>query len=215
MSEAVAEKQTALDVTGLPTTMLDSHSALWWGNALLLAIETAMFGILIAIYFSVLMQTEPFPPPRTERLPILYESYPNLTLPVIGLILLLVSLLPAIMLDRAARRRQAGMIKVLLPVTLLLNLVAIVIRYYEFDSLLFKWEDNAYGSITWMILGMHMFHLIVLACEDIFLLIWTYAKGVDDKHALDITVLGVYWYWVVGLWLLLFSVVYLVPRFTL
>jgi len=215
MSEAVAEKQTALDVTGLPTTMLDSHSALWWGNALLLAIETAMFGILIAIYFSVLMQTEPFPPPRTERLPILYESYPNLTLPVIGLILLLVSLLPAIMLDRAARRRQAGMIKVLLPVTLLLNLVVIVIRYYEFDSLLFKWEDNAYGSITWMILGMHMFHLIVLACEDIFLLIWTYAKGVDDKHALDITVLGVYWYWVVGLWLLLFSVVYLVPRFTL
>jgi len=58
MSEAIAENQTALDVSSLPATEFDAHSALWWGNALLLAIETAMFGILIAIYFSVLMQTE-------------------------------------------------------------------------------------------------------------------------------------------------------------
>src|SRR3954447_21598718 len=196
MSEATSRKPVTLDVSKLPTTLFDAHSALWWGNALLLAIETAMFGILIAIYFSVLMQTEPFPPPRTERLPILYESYPDLGLPIAGLIVLLVSLVPAIMLDLAARRRRAGMIKILLPITLTLNVVAIVIRYYEYDSLHFKWADNAYGSITWMILGMHMFHLIVLACEDIFLLAWTYVKGVDDKHILDITVLGVYWYWV-------------------
>ena len=60
-----------------------------------------------------------------------------------------------------------------------------------------------------------MLHLIVLACEDIFLLIWTYVKGVDDKHLLDLTVLGVYWYWVVGIWIVLFAIVYLVPRFTL
>jgi heme/copper-type cytochrome/quinol oxidase subunit 3 len=215
MSEARTAKNTALDVSKLPTTLFDAHSALWWGNALLLAIETAMFGILIAIYFSVMMQTDPFPPPRVERLPVLYQSYPNLTLPIIGLIVILVSMIPAVMLDKSARNRRVGMIKILLPITLTLNIVAIIIRYYEFDSLLFKWEDNAYGSITWMILGMHMFHLIVLACEDIFLLAWTYVKGVDDKHILDITVLGVYWYWVVGVWLVLFGIVYLVPRFTL
>lgn len=215
MSESRVAKNTALDVSKLPTTILDAHSALWWGNALLLAIETAMFGILIAIYFSVMMQTEPFPPPRVERLPVLYQSFPNLTLPIIGLTVILLSLIPAIMLDRSARNKQVSMIKVVLPITLTFNIVAIVIRYYEFDSLLFKWEDNAYGSITWMILGMHMFHLIVLACEDIFLLAWTYVKGVDDKHILDLTVLGVYWYWVVGVWLVLFGIVYLVPRFTL
>jgi len=215
MSESRTARNTALDVSKLPTTLLDGHSALWWGNALLLAIETAMFGILIAIYFSVMMQTEPFPPPRVERLPVLYQSFPNLTLPIIGLAVILVSMIPAIMLDKSARNKRVGMIKILLPITLTFNIVAIVVRYYEFDSLLFKWEDNAYGSITWMILGMHMFHLIVLACEDIFLLAWMYVKGVDDKHILDITVLGVYWYWVVGVWLVLFGIVYLVPRFTL
>jgi len=215
MSEAIAEDQTALDVSSRPATEFDAHSALWWGNALLLAIETAMFGILIAIYFSVVAESVPLTPPRTERLPILYESYPDLTLPIIGLAVLLVSLVPSILLDLAARRRYVGWIKVLMPITLLLNIAAIVIRYYEYDSLHFKWADNAYGSITWMILGMHMFHLFVLACEDGYLLAWTYIKGIDDKHALDITVLGVYWYWIVGMWVLLFGVVYIVPRFTL
>jgi cytochrome c oxidase subunit 3 len=215
MSEARTAKNVVLDVSKLPTTLFDAHSALWWGNALLLAIETAMFGILIAIYFSVMMQTEPFPPPRVERLPVLYESFPNLTLPIVGLIVIVTSLVPSIMLDRSARNKQVRMIKILLPITLTFNIVAIVIRYYVFDSLLFKWEDNAYGSITRMILGMHMFHLIALACEDVFLLAWTYVKGVDDKHLLDLTVLGVYWYWVVGVWVVLFGIVYLVPRFTL
>ena len=215
MSEPRLARNTALDVAELPTTLFDTHSALWWGNALLLAIETAMFGILVAIYFSVMMNTEPFPPPRMERFPVLYQSYPDLTLPLIGLAVIVVSLVPGIFLDKAARNKQVGMIKILLPITLAFNIAAIFIRYFEFDSLHFKWSDNAYGSITWMILGMHMLHLIVLACEDIFLLIWTYVKGVDDKHLLDLTVLGVYWYWVVGIWIVLFAIVYLVPRFTL
>ena len=215
MSEPRLARNTALDVAELPTTLFDTHSALWWGNALLLAIETAMFGILVAIYFSVMMNTEPFPPPRMERFPVLYQSYPDLTLPLIGLAVIVASLVPGIFLDKAARNKQVGMIKILLPITLAFNIAAIFIRYFEFDSLHFKWSDNAYGSITWMILGMHMLHLIVLACEDIFLLIWTYVKGVDDKHLLDLTVLGVYWYWVVGIWIVLFAIVYLVPRFTL
>jgi heme/copper-type cytochrome/quinol oxidase subunit 3 len=63
-----------------------------------------------------------------------------------------------------------------------------------------------------MILGMHLLHIIALGCEDIYLLIWTFAKGMDDKHAVDLTVTAVYWYWIVGIWVLLFPLVYLVPR---
>ena len=58
-----------------------------------------MFGILAAIYFSVMMNTVPFPPPRMERLPVLYDPVPDLTLPTIGLIVLIVSLAPGIFLD--------------------------------------------------------------------------------------------------------------------
>lgn len=201
-----------VDVSELPSTLLDHKALLWWGNALLLAIETAMFGILAAIHFTVLMNTSPFPPPRVDRLPVIYNPVPDLTLPVIGLVVLLVSLGPCIWLDLGARKRNAKSVKLALPITLTLNVVAIIVRYYEFDALHFKWNDNAYGSITWMILGMHLLHLIALFCEDIYLLIWTYLKGLDDKHVLDLTVMAVYWYWIVGMWLLLFPLVYLVPR---
>jgi cytochrome c oxidase subunit 3 len=202
-----------LDVGHLPPSAFDYKAPLWWGNTLLLFIETAMFGILIAIYFTVAMNLQPFPPPRIDRLPILYDPVPDLTLPVVGLIVLLASLIPGIMLDRAARRRDGGAVKLLVVITLLFNLAAIVIRYYEFDSLHFKWNDNAYGSITWMILGMHLLHLIVMICEDTYLALWTFTKEVDEKHAVDLTVMAVYWYWIVAVWVVLFPILYIYPRF--
>jgi heme/copper-type cytochrome/quinol oxidase subunit 3 len=206
------EQRRVLDVSRLPATLFDTSALIWWGNTLLLFIETAMFGILIAIYFSVMMNTSPFPPPRVERFPVLYDTAPSLGLPIAGLIVLLASLIPGIWLDLSARKRNVGAIKIALIISLAFNIAAIVIRYYEFDSLHFKWNDNAYGSITWMILGMHLLHLITLACEDILLTVWTFVKGIDDKHALDLTVTAVYWYWIVGMWVILFLVVDIVPR---
>jgi heme/copper-type cytochrome/quinol oxidase subunit 3 len=202
----------AIDVSDLPPIEFDARSPLWWGNTLGLFIETAMFGILVAIYVTVAMNTDPFPPIRSDQLPVLRDPVPDMFLPTIGLIVLLVSLIPAIWLDVSARRRDVRSIKIGILITLSFNIAAFVIRYYEFDSLHFKWNDNAYGSITWMILGMHLLHIIILGVEDIYLTIWTYTKGVDDKHVLDLTVTAVYWYWIVGMWVLMFPLIYLTPR---
>lgn len=196
----------------MPATEFDHRSTLWWGNLIGLFIETAMFGVMIAVYFTTVMNIRPFPPPRVDRFPVLLDSDPALTLPLVGLGLLLLSLVPGVMLDLAARRRDARTVKVLLPITLVFNVALIVVRYYEFDALHFKWNENAYGSAAWMILGLHMFHLIVLFCEDVCLTAWVFARGMDEKHALDVTVAAVYWYWIVGVWVVLFPIVYLVPR---
>ena len=201
-----------IDVGHLKSSAFDYRAPLWWGNTLLLFIETAMFGILVTIYFTVMMDTSPFPPPRVDRLPVIYDPVPDLTLPIVGLIVLVASLAPCIWLDISARRRNVKAIKIALPLTLAFNIAAFIIRYFEFDSLHFKWNDNAYGSITWMLLGMHLLHIIALGCEDIYLLLWTFARKMDDKHAVDLTVTAVYWYWIVGIWVLLFPLIYLVPR---
>lgn len=211
MSQSI-EQRPPLDVATLPPIGFDTKAPIWWGNTLLLMIETAMFGILVALYFSVIQNTSPFPPPRVDRLPVLYDSAPDLTLPIIGLIVLLASLVPGIWLDVSARRRNVPAIKIGLALTLTFNIAAFFIRYYEFDSLHFKWNDNAYGSILWILLGMHLFHIIVMGCEDIYLFIWTLAKGVDEKHALDLTVTATYWYWIVAVWVLLFPMIYILPR---
>jgi heme/copper-type cytochrome/quinol oxidase subunit 3 len=202
-----------LDVSDLPETTFDYRAPIWWGNTLGLVIETVAFACLIAVYTTVWMNMSPFPPPLANRLPFTNDPLPDLTLPTINLLILLLSLIPGIWLDLSARKKNEKAIKILLLVTLSLNLAAMIIRFYEYDSLYFKWDDNAYGSITWTILGMHHLHLFILFCEDLFLMIWTYLKGIDDKHALDLTVMAVYWYWVVGIWVLFYALVYLAPRF--
>jgi cytochrome c oxidase subunit III len=202
-----------IDVSGLPASEHDTQSPLWWGNTLNLFMETTVFGGLIAIYVTVAMNTDPFPPIRADRLPVIRQTEPDLFLPVIGLIVLLVSLIPAIWLDISARRHKVRSMKIASFATLAFNIAAIVIRYYEFDSLYFKWNDNAYGSITWMILIMHMIHLFVLFGEDISVILWIFIRGADEKQALDLTIAAVYWYWIVGIWvLLLFPLIYIVPR---
>lgn len=207
------QARKTIDVSKLPSTLFDYNEPIWWGNTFLLLIETTMFGILVAVYFSVRMNLSPFPPPKVDRFPVNYNPVPELLIPTINLIVLLVSLIPNVWLDLSARRKDLGAVKMALIITLIFNLAAIALRYYEFDSLLFKWDDNAYGSVTWTILGVHMLHIIALGCEDLFLLVWTFAKGLDDKHALDLTVTAVYWYWIVGIWVFLYALVYWGPRF--
>ena len=41
---------------------------------------------------------------------------------------------------------------------------------------------------------------------------WLLIKGLDDKHARDVRVTAVYWYWIAGTWVILYAVVYLAPR---
>jgi cytochrome c oxidase subunit III len=208
----ILQAREVMDASKLPAVGFDSKSPLWWGNLLLLMIETAMFGILASLYFSVVQNTNPFPPRRVDRMPVLWDSSPDLLIPTIGLLVLIVSILPGIWLDRSGRARNTRSVKIAVLVTLLFNVAAIVIRWFEFDSLHFKWNDNAYGSITWMILGMHMLHLFVMFAEDVYLTAWTYIERLDDKHALDLTVSAVYWYWIVGIWIPLYFLVYIVPR---
>ena len=56
-------------------------------------------------------------------------------------------------------------------------------------------------------------HLMILSVEDALMVTYTWIHGLDDKHARDIRVTAVYWYWVVGMWVICYAVVYLSPRF--
>ena len=202
----------AIDISQLPATKLDTHAPLWWGNLLGLAIETVAFGVLIAAYFTVWMTTSPFPPPHVNQYPINLNPVPDLTIPTINLAVFILSLVPDIWLDVSARAKRERAVKILLPVTLAFNVVTIVLRFYEFDSLYFRWDDNAYASVVWAILFMHMIHLFIMAIEDIFEIAWITSKGLDEKQALHITVVAGYYYWIVGIWIPLYVLVYLLPR---
>jgi heme/copper-type cytochrome/quinol oxidase subunit 3 len=201
-----------IDVSKLPSSALDHRSTIWWGNALLLCIETSMFAVVAATYFYLRRNFEQWPPPKVNALPIIHHPLPLLTIPTINLAVMLISLIPMIICDRACLKMNEKVVRITALIGFLLGVACIVLRFKEFASLQFRWDDNAYGSITWVILGVHLMHLLALTIEDGLMSAWVLINGLDDKHARDIRVTAVYWYWVVGIWLIMYAIVYWSPR---
>lgn len=200
-----------IDVSVLPHHDFDTADPVWWGNNLLLAIETSMFALLIATYFYIRQNFELWPPPLAQTTAPL-DPLPDLTFGTANAILLVFSCLPMILADVSARRGNRSLAQLGLVICVLCGITAIVFRFFEFSAVKFQWDSNAYGSAVWFILGMHLLHLLTLTCETVLLTIWSFTREFDMKHRVDTTALGVYWYWVAAIWLILYVVVYFTPR---
>jgi cytochrome c oxidase subunit 3 len=203
--------RTVIDVSELPHHEFDTYDPVWWGNNLLLTIETTMFGILVATYF-YLRQNFPMWPPPVAQLTDTLRPLPELGFGTANTILLLASCAPMILTDLSARRNQQTLSRIGLMVCIAFAAAALVLRAFEFPAVYFRWDSNAYGSAVWFLLGMHTLHLAIMAVEAIVLAIWIFTREYDMKHRVDIVTLGVYWYWVVGVWLFIYAIVYFTPR---
>jgi heme/copper-type cytochrome/quinol oxidase subunit 3 len=202
----------ALDVSQLPESSLDHRSLVWWGNTLLLVIETTMFALLVASFLYVRMNFPMFPPPLTTRPVTVFHPTPLLLRPTITLVILLVSVIPAILGDRLALRMNTMGVRITFGILVLLGIVAAISRYNDLHSFQFTWSDNAYASLAWTIASMHLLHIIVSTSENTAMLLWALTHGLDKKHARDVRVSAVYWYWVVGIWIPLYLLLYFGPR---
>jgi cytochrome c oxidase subunit 3 len=202
-----------IDVSSLPKSVMDHRSPIWWGNLWLLVIETTMFAVAIAtyLYFRV-VDFDLWPPPRVDQMPVLYHPVPDLGVATVNLGIILLSLLPMIYVDRACLEKNQTAVKFGLVICLLFGLGAIALRFIEFQAIHFRWNDNAYASTVWLLMGLHLAHLITATSENAIMTAWIFAKGMDTKHARDVRVTAVYWYWVVGIWILLYGLIYWVPR---
>lgn len=200
-----------IDVSDLPHHDFDTVDPVWWGNNGLLAIETSMFVILIATYFYLRQNFTEWPPPLAQLTAPL-NPLPDLGPGTWNTALLLFSILPIVLVDLSARRGYQVGAQVGLLICLLCGAGAIVLRSFEFAAVKFRWDSNGYGSVVWFLLGMHLAHLLTLTLETVLLTLWAFLREFDMKHRLDMTALAIYWYWVVGIWLLVYTVVYWSPR---
>jgi len=201
-----------LDVSRLPANALDHRSPIWWGNLLLLLIETTMFALLVASYFYFRQNFQQWPPPRADGFRLVLHPVPSLPVATLNLILLLISFAPMWWVDRACLKRNTLAIRIGLLLCIFFGIVTITLRFFEFRALQFRWDENAYAAIVWTLLGMHLLHLITGTVENSIMTAWVFAKGLDDKHARDIRVTAVYWYWIIGIWVLLYGIIFLGPR---
>jgi heme/copper-type cytochrome/quinol oxidase subunit 3 len=88
----------------------------------------------------------------------------------------------------------------------------LVVRVYEFGTLHCRWDTNAYGSIVWTVLGFHTTHLVTDAIDTVVLTVLMCIGPVSGRRFVDVEENSFYWYFVVGVWLPLYAVVYFAPR---
>src|SRR3954451_14072377 len=112
-----------IDVSGLPPHVMDHRSPIWWGNLLLLCIETTMFALLVATYFYIHMNYHAWPPPRPSNSN--YQTNPTLGYATINLIIIVASVIPMWMADRACLRGDVSTVRISMTVMVLIGFVTI------------------------------------------------------------------------------------------
>ena len=208
------DDRRVLDVSKLPNTAMGSRAPVWWGNTLLMFIESTTVMLLLVSYFYLRRNFTQWPPPQPNAFPPLFRPVPDLMIPLVESVLLLLSMLPMYLTNRAARLNSSKGVKTGLVILFAITLVAIALRFMEMRSshLKFRWDDNAYGSLVWTILGLHLTYLLGAAAEFFIIGLWIFRHDLDPKHGLDVTLMGIYWYWTVATWVLCFATVYIGAR---
>jgi cytochrome c oxidase subunit 3 len=193
----------ALDVGHLPAHAPGPRDPIWWGTALLIAIETTVFALLGVSYYYIRPNVDVWPPSGSAIGPT------GLWAAGAGLALLAASCVPMALSERAAEREELGPTRAWLLVATLLGAAALAARYVEYRALPFRWDAHAYGSLFWTMLGFHSLHLLTAVVENAVFLVMFYAGRVEKKHFSDVDSTGLYWYFISGVLLPIDAVLYL------
>lgn len=191
------------DVSTLPTYGFGSASPIWWGTLAFIALEGMGFALATGVYLYLLVSNGEWP---------LSAAPPNHWPGTVLTVLLLLTLWPNARADSAARKEDLRRVRRWLLIMSVAGLAAVSIRAYEFAHLQVSWDDNAYGSIMWLILGLHAAHLLTDVGDSLALVALMFTRHVTGKRFSDVSDNAFYWYFVVGSWLPLYGLIYWVPR---
>ena len=194
------------DVARLPTVTFGQRSLMWWGTVGFMVVEGWTLALCVAAYLYVRQNFETWPPLRTPD--------PDLLLPTVNLVLMLLSLWPAYMAQKAPKRLDEGGVKLWLTIGGFGSLPILVIRWFELWALNVRWDTNAYGSAAWVIVGVHSTLLLLDIGDTIgFALFYWIRDKMPVKSMSDVSDNSFYWYFMVATWIPLYVLLYLGPRF--
>jgi cytochrome c oxidase subunit I+III len=193
-----------LEVGHLPTEAFGHRAPLWWGVSGLMAIESTVFALLIVGYFYLRDRALDWPPtPLPAR---------NFWLASTAVACLMVSCLPQHVSTQGAHKGSLRRMRWGLSLSTLLGASFWGLRYYELQTLPFRWDSHAHGSLFWFLSGLHMSHGLTSCVENLLLLCVLWRGPVEEKHLVDVAVGGFYWYFVVASGVLVHAVLYLDPK---
>ena len=171
----------------------------------LIAAESAIFTIFVVAYIYYIGQSLSGPTPRAV-----------LDLPIVNTIFLLSSSFTIWMAERALVRRKIGNFVAFWGLTILLGgmfLIGTAREWYKLitvDGLTIS--TNLFGTTYYSLVGLHALHVIV----GLILLsaVWVFAllRALRPEDTKRVEVLALYWHFVDCVWVVVFTVVYVVGR---
>jgi cytochrome c oxidase subunit III len=196
-------QRRVLDVSPLPTGAFGHAGLIWWGTTGFMVIEGSMFVIVIIAYFYFRLKVQEWPPSLPN---------PDLGFPTINLLLVLVSIIPNALAKKAAEELNVGRTQLWLVVLTLIGVVNLVLRGFEYTALNCRWDDNAYGSITWLLLSLHTIHVATDVVDSGVITALMFTGPHTRKRFIDVSENSLYWYFIIAWWIPIYLVVYWAPR---
>ena len=191
------------DVSGLPDYAFGSRMTPFWGTLAFMTLEGTGFALAAGAYLYLVWLNPQWP---------LADTPPDLFWSSLLTVVLLVSLWPNQILKRNAKRQDLSRVRGDLLLMSFVAVVVLVIRGFEFSTLNVRWDQNAYGSIVWVLLGLHTAHILTDAIDTFVLTALMFTKHIHGKRFSDVEDNAIYWDFVVISWLPLYALIYWISR---
>ncbi len=108
------------------------------------------------------------------------------------------------------RRRRRGLV-LWLVVTFVMGTIFLILQGVEYNTIGFTPKDEAFGSIFFSLTGLHGFHVFVGLLLLLFCIIRSIRGHFSPEAHPGLLVSALYWHFVDVVWIILYTVVYLLP----
>lgn len=204
MSASVPAPVAAFDPHHDPTTAtgIPNKKVLMWA---FLASDCMFFGALISTHLIYRLH----PPPGNPSPRAIFD----LDLTSFSTFILLMSSLAMALAVNAIQRGQLRRCRSSLLTTILFGLIFLGCQVYEFQHFVHAKDltltNSIFGSTFYTLTGTHGVHVLLGVIWLSSLLLYSYTGRLKTHDAIDVEVAGLYWHFVDIVWIVIFTVVYL------
>jgi cytochrome c oxidase subunit III len=175
------------------------------GMLSLIVAESAIFTIFVAAYIFYIGKSPDGPTPRQI-----------LTVPIFATICLLSSSVTMHAAISALRKGKTGLFNLFWILTLILGATFIGSTAREWHHLIYEQgftiQTNLFGTTFYSLVGLHASHVIAGLIMLTVVATLGLARKVRREHSERCEVISLYWHFVDAVWVVVFTVVYIVGR---
>jgi cytochrome c oxidase subunit III len=175
------------------------------GIIFLIITETALFTMFVAVYLIYIGKSVTGPYPKDV-----------LDIPVLATICLLSSSLTIVFAEHALKKNELGRFKLWWTLTILLGAYFLFSTGTEWRKLIYKdhltISTNLFGSTFYSLVGLHASHVIVGLTFLSVVLAATLRGFTIQAQLRRVLFLSWYWHFVDAVWVVVFTVVYIIGR---